>query len=77
MAQPLLNIDLNQREILFGRIIEVLEEMPATLRDVFVLTHYEGKSPFEITSILGIPVADYENLLNQANQVFYRTLRKS
>lgn len=76
MAQPLLNLDLNQREILFSRIVEILDEMPESLRDVFVLTHYEGKSPSEVASILGIPESDFGSLLIQANQYFYRTLRR-
>ena len=76
MAQPLLNLELNQREHLFCRILEILEKMPEELQNVFVLTHYDSRSPAEISAAMKIPESKVKRLLDQANKRFYRALRQ-
>jgi DNA-directed RNA polymerase specialized sigma24 family protein len=56
--------------------VEILEEMPADLKEIFMLTHYEGKRAVEISALLEIPSDELENRLRHANRIFFRALRR-
>ena len=63
------------REQLFDSIIEALEEMPALLRQVFVLSHYRDLSADEISIDIRLENQDIPSLLRLANRAFYQNLR--
>ena len=65
---------VNNREILYTRIIEALVEMPEELREVFVLNHYEGMTDQAIATKIGIRRPEIEALVWEANSAFERAL---
>ena len=63
------------REQLFDWIIKAIQEMPALLRQVFVLNHYRGLSADEISIDIRLENQDIPSLLRLANKAFYQNLR--
>jgi DNA-directed RNA polymerase specialized sigma24 family protein len=65
----------SNREGLYAGIVENLRQMPAQLRQVFVLRHYRGYSPAEIAVVTGIQESSVGLLLKQAEALVYQRLR--
>ena len=76
MAQPLMSPETTNRDILFEQIVKVLDHLPAELKEVFVLTHYDGLSLEEVAASTGVDVETAARRLQAAKQVFYRHLRQ-
>jgi DNA-directed RNA polymerase specialized sigma24 family protein len=74
MAQALIDWTVRNRDVLFEQIVRALDQMPADLREVFVLTHYEGKSPWEIAERMHVSTVEINDRISRANDVFFRTL---
>ncbi len=64
----------SEREKLFDRIIEALNEIPHLPRQVFILSHYKGLSSEEIATRIGVEQQDVRFLLRRANTFFYERL---
>ena len=71
----MLKLNSLEREKLFDRIIEALNEIPNLLRQVFIFSHYQGLSPDEIATKVGMKQHDISFLLRRANSLFYEKLR--
>lgn len=74
MAQPVLHFKRSTRDTLYEEIVESLEGLPEVLRTVFTRSHYDGKSTEKISQEMGIPVDSVDQLLADANQIFYQNL---
>ncbi len=74
MAQALIDWTVRNRDVLFEQIVRALDQMPADLREVFVLKHYEGKSPWEIAERMHVGTVEINDRISRANDVFLRTL---
>ena len=64
----------SEREKLFDRILEALNEMPNLPRQAFILGHYQGLSSEEIATRIGAEQQDIRFLLRRANTVLYERL---
>ncbi len=64
----------SEREKLFDRLIEALNEIPNLPRQVFILSHYQGLSFEEIATRIGVEQQDVRFLLKRANTFFYDKL---
>lgn len=62
------------REELYEQIVRVLDHMPEDLREIFVMAHYQNRSPIEMAEITGLAAADLKSTVSEANRVFYRSL---
>ena len=58
------------RECLHQQIVGALEDMPEKLRQVFVLTHYEGLSGNDLARQMGLEKLELASLLTEANSAF-------
>lgn len=74
MAQAARNLDRHFREDLYARIVIGLQQMPEELREVFILSHYEGRSLERIAQALGIPPEQVAGLLEEADSRFKHTI---
>ena len=63
-----------RRRELVSKITNTLDDMPELMRRVFVLNHYEGRSPIHISNQTGLSEADVDALLS-ADQRLHRVLR--
>lgn len=59
-----------RREI-FDGIVERITTMPASLREAFVLRHYDGHSELQIAKIMGISSAQVHDMLHEAEDLIY------
>lgn len=75
MAQVWIDSAMLRRDGLFEEIVRILEFMPAELREIFILSHYECRGPREIASYMHLEPGELRLKLNRANRVFYRSLR--
>ena len=69
--------DQPERDSLFHRILKVLNEMPDSLRQTFMLSHYNGLSLDQIARKIGVAQQDAPPLLRRANTLFYEKLELS
>lgn len=76
MAQPLFEVEQPIRDSLFLEIREALGMLPERLRQVFVRNHYRGKNARQISQELQIPEEDVRSLIDQANRVFRKILKR-
>lgn len=74
MAQVVFGFDHLDRENLFRGIIESLNTLPDPLRQVFVRSHYQGRSNAQIAGELGLPEDKVFALLEDANRSFHNQL---
>jgi len=65
------------RDILVDQIRRALDAMPPDLREVFVLTHYEGRSFRSVAESLHLNPSELALKVGKANEVFFRSLRTS
>jgi RNA polymerase sigma factor (sigma-70 family) len=65
------------REQLYSGILQSLEELPDSLRRIFVLRHYRGYQPSEIARLLELNEDEIPTLLKRAEQHLYRSLSRS
>ncbi|MDA2930337.1 sigma-70 region 4 domain-containing protein [Acidobacteria bacterium AH-259-O06] len=70
----MLRLNSLEREKLFDRIIEALNEMPNLPRQAFILSHYQGLSSEEIAIRIGVKQQDIRFLLRRANTFLYERL---
>lgn len=63
-----------ERKILSNLIVEAVNQMPAAVRRVFILSHYHGLSVKEIAEDLGIMEGEAESLLIAGNTVLHQIL---
>lgn len=75
MAQARLNGSLRHRDGLYEQILGSLSQMPPDLRELFILSHYEGKPLRELAAALSIEPGDLARKLAKANALFFRNLR--
>jgi len=75
--QDTVKSESSKREVLYSQIMDALETMPERLREVFVLTHYEGMSEEAIASKIGIKQPDLESIVWEANSAFEHALKSS
>ena len=66
--------DQPERDSLFHRILKVLNEMPDSLRQTFMLSHYNELSLDQIARKIGVEQQDAASLLKLANTLFYEKL---
>ena len=62
----------HNRESLLHQILEALKDMPGEVRETFILSHYEGRSIFQISRMEGIAEREVAARLRLANSVLYR-----
>lgn len=74
MARPLLHMVPTSRQVLHEEIVTRLQTLPVVLREVFIRSHYHGQSTTEISAELGIPENSINGILQDANEIFYRSL---
>ncbi len=74
MAQPLMGFTHQRRDALFRHIMHALKEMPAELREVFMLRHYEHMSADEIAGRMSLDAANLAELVERANGTFFKNL---
>ncbi len=70
----MLKPDQPERDELFHRILKVLNEMPDSLRQTFMLSHYNGLSLDQIARKIGVEQQDAPSLLKRANTLFHEKL---
>ncbi len=70
----MLKPDQPERDQLFHRILKVLNEMPDSLRQTFMLSHYDGLSLDQIARKIGVEQQDAPSLLKRANTLFHEKL---
>ena len=70
----MLKPDQPERDQLFHRILKVLNEMPDSLRQTFMLSHYDGLSLDQIARKIGVEQQDASLLLKRANTFFLKKL---
>jgi len=75
LESAMLKLNSLEREKLFDRIIEALNEMPNLPRQAFILSHYQGLSSNEIAAKVGVKERDIGFLLRSANSLLYQKLR--
>ncbi|UCF37964.1 MAG: hypothetical protein JSU96_03630 [Acidobacteriota bacterium] len=66
---------LKRRRILVDRIIETLNQMPAEVRRVFILSHYREFAMSEIAAVLETTEKDAEALLRRGNSLIARNIK--
>ena len=71
----MLKPDQPERDQLFHRILKVLNEMPDSLRQTFMLSHYNGLSLDQIARKIGVEQQDASRLLKRANTFFLKKLK--
>ena len=71
----MLKPDQPERDQLFHRILKVLNEMPDSLRQTFMLSHYNGLSLDQIARKIGVEQQDASLLLKRANTLFFKKAR--
>ncbi len=76
MAQAARKFVANPREALFEEIVGSLRVLPEALRDVFVRSHYRGKSTAQIAREIGINESGVRSMLRDANEIFYRRIHR-
>ena len=64
------------RQGLHERIVGALADMPERLRQVFVLTHYEGLSDSDLALQMGLGRLELASLLSEANSAFRSALEE-
>ena len=74
MAQAIMDWTVRHRDLLFEQIVRALDRMPEDLREAFVLTHYEGKSPQEIAETMHVGTVEINDRISRARDVFFRSL---
>ncbi|GAB4110271.1 MAG: hypothetical protein Kow001_10970 [Acidobacteriota bacterium] len=77
MAQAFFHCSLSSRDGLFERILRTLQQMPPELRDIFVLSHYEGRGPRDIAAALSLEEGEIPRRLKEANALFLRIMRSN
>ena len=77
MMRDTLGSEANSREVLYAQIMDALDTMPERLREVFILTHYEGLSEGAIANKMGVRQPELESLVREANSTFRRAISKS
>lgn len=65
---------MSDRHKLSRRIVEAVNQMPAPVGRVFILSHYRGLSLERIAAILGIPESEAECLLKCGNALLSRAV---
>ncbi len=75
-AQPVLRFGRDSREALFEEIVGSLKGLPKMLREVFVRSHYQGKSTSQIARELGVAESNVRSMLQDANLIFYRQIHR-
>ena len=70
----MLKPDQPERDQLFHRILKVLNEMPDSLRQTFMISHYDGLSLDQIARKIGVEQQDASLLLKRANTFFLKKL---
>ena len=70
----MLKPDQPERDELFHRILKVLNEMPDSMRQAFMLSHYNGLSLDQIARKIGVEQQDASSLLKRANTLFHEKL---
>lgn len=76
MAQTAFGVEEPIRDSLFLEIRETLGLLPDKLRQVFVRNHYRGKDVHQISEELHIPEEEVRSLIDQANRVFRKILKR-
>jgi len=74
MAQSSVGFTYQRRDALFRHIMHALDEMPAELREVFVLRHYEHLSFDEIAGRMSRDATGLAALSERANGIFFKNL---
>ena len=74
MVQAVCKFENLDRENLFREIIESLKILPDPLRQVFVRSHYQGRSNAQIAMELGLPEDTVFSMLEDANLSFHHHL---
>jgi len=65
---------MSDRNKLSRRIVEAVNQMPAQVRQVFILSHYRGLSLARIAATLSIPESEAKHFLKSGNTIFSRTV---
>jgi RNA polymerase sigma factor (sigma-70 family) len=65
---------MSTRVKLVEQIAEALDQMPARVRRVFILSHYQGLSVQRIAATLGIQESEAKSLLSCGNTFLSRTV---
>jgi hypothetical protein len=60
------------REKVTGAILEMLAELPETLRNTFIWNHYRGYRPKQIADILRCSPSEVEATLDALNSILYQ-----
>jgi DNA-directed RNA polymerase specialized sigma24 family protein len=74
MAQVSIDWTVRRRETLFDEIVRALGRMPKDLREIFMLTHYEGKSAWEIAERMHLSPTEIHDRISRSRDVFFRSL---
>jgi DNA-directed RNA polymerase specialized sigma24 family protein len=74
MSQGSVGFTYQRRDALFRHILYALDEMPAELREVFMLRHYEHLSVEEMASRMSLDATGLAELLERANGIFFKNL---
>jgi DNA-directed RNA polymerase specialized sigma24 family protein len=67
--------ETQKRDLLYSQILEALDIMPETLREIFVLQHYNGLTQQAIARKTGIEPIQLSSLVSEANSTFQRALK--
>lgn len=76
MAQPARSFAASPREALFEEIVGSLRKLPERLRDVFIRSHYQGKTTAQIAREMGLAENGVRAMLRDANETFYRRIHR-
>ena len=76
MAQALITVDPNKREVLAEEIVEALGRLPGDLREVFLLAHYGSIPLKEVARNKGLKESDLDSMISRANRAFFGTLKR-
>jgi hypothetical protein len=60
------------RERVTGAILEMLADLPETLRNTFIWNHYRGYQPKQIADILRCSPSEVEATLDALNSILYQ-----
>lgn len=76
MAQALITVDPNKREVLAEEIVEALGRLPGDLREIFLLAHYGSIPLKEVARNKGLKESDLDSMISRANRAFFGTLKR-
>lgn len=75
MAQTWVHFGGLKRDSLYEDILNALDKLPDDLREIFVRSHYEGRSVAQLAGEFGLPRQEVVNRLLRANRLFLRILK--